>query len=245
MFVQNGKTIDYVNSSGADIVYGAVISLTNCIGIAGEAIANGAAGSVHLEGVFELAAVNNAAFAVGDWLYWDVSEEKLTKVSTGNIPAGYCVATKAETGTTAEVKLIGADAALLAAVAALQESFVAGSRFTVSYPQVAAADVAKTFFIAPATCKIISAQERHVTVAGQAGTLQIEKLTSGEAPGAGDELLAEAFDLTSTANTLVEKVAVTTAAGTLAKGDALALKLASGAATSYALGTITLVLEWA
>ena len=122
--------------------------------------------------------------------------------------------------------------------------FIKGQRFTVSFPQVAAADVAKTFFIAPAACKIISAYERHVTVAGQAGTLTIEKLTTGEAPGAGDVILAAAFDLTSTANTPVTKAGVTTAAGTLAAGDALCLKLASGAATSYALGTITVTMEW-
>lgn len=119
-----------------------------------------------------------------------------------------------------------------------------GSRFTVTYSQVAAADVAKTFFIATAPCKIISAYERHVTVAGQAGTLTIEKLTTGEAPGAGDVILASAFDLTSTANTPVTKSGVTTSAGSLVAGDALCLKLASGAATSYALGTITVELEW-
>lgn len=122
--------------------------------------------------------------------------------------------------------------------------FVKGVRFTVSYPQIAAADVAKTFFIAPAACKIVSAYERHVTVAGQAASLTIEKLTSGEAPSAGDVLIATGFDLTSTANVPVTKTAVTTAAGTLAAGDALCLKLASGNATNYALGTVTVTMEW-
>ena len=121
---------------------------------------------------------------------------------------------------------------------------IVGNRFEVTYPQVAAADVAKTFYIANQACKIISARERHVTVAGQAGTLTIEKLTTGEAPGAGDVILAAAFDLTSTANTPVEKAGVTTAAGTLAAGDALCLKLASGNAASYALGSITVLMEY-
>lgn len=139
----------------------------------------------------------------------------------------------------------GSDGVVVAADLALTTGqHVAGSRFTVTYPQVGAADVAKTFFIAPAACKVVSAYERHVTVAGQAGTLTIEKLTTGEAPGNGDVTLAAAFDLTSTANTPVTKAAVTTAAGTLAAGDALCLKVASGAATSYALGTITVTMEW-
>jgi len=211
MFIQDGKTIDYANGGATAIVYGAVIPLTNCIGISGEAIAVGATGSVHLEGVFELAAINTAAFTVGDRLFW--------------------------AGIAANVKLLGT-------AAELQGQFVKGSRFTVTFAQVAAADVAKTFFIAPAACKILSAQERHVTVAGQAGTLTIEKLTTGEAPGSGDVLLAAAFTLTSTANTPVEKAAVATEAASLAKGDALCLKLASGDATSYDLGTITVEMEW-
>ena len=122
--------------------------------------------------------------------------------------------------------------------------FVPGQKFVVTYPQVAAADVAKTFFIAPVACKIISGYERHVTVAGQAGVITVEKLTAAEAPGAGDDLFTTGWDLTSTANTSVSKTAVTTAAGTLAAGDALCLKVQSGAATSYALGTVSLVMQW-
>lgn len=122
--------------------------------------------------------------------------------------------------------------------------FVKNQVFTVTYPQVAASDVAKTFFVAPAACELISVSERHVTVAGQAGTLTVEKLTAGEAPGAGDVLLSAAFDLTSTANTTVTKTAVSTGVQQLAAGDALCLKVASGAATSYALGTITATLKW-
>lgn len=122
--------------------------------------------------------------------------------------------------------------------------FIVGEKFSVTYPQVAAADVAKTFFIAPAACKIISGYERHVTVAGQAGVLTVEKLNTGEAPAAGDDLFTTGWDLTSTANTPVSKTAVTTAAGTLAAGDALCLKVQSGAATSYALGSITLTMQW-
>lgn len=121
---------------------------------------------------------------------------------------------------------------------------IKGQRFTVDYSQVAAADVTKTFFVAPDICKLISVAERHVTVAGQAGKLTIEKLTDGEAPGAGDDLLTAGIDMTSTANTAQSENSVGTAAATLAAGNALCLKVKSGAATSYALGTVTCVLEW-
>jgi len=132
----------------------------------------------------------------------------------------------------------------LAATGLATGKFVVGEKFTVTYPQVVAADVAKTFFIAPAACKVVSAYERHVTVAGQAAALNIEKLTSGQAPSAGGVVLAATWDLTSVANTPVSKAAVVTAVGTLAAGDALCLILASGNAASYALGTITVTMQW-
>ena len=126
----------------------------------------------------------------------------------------------------------------------LTSDFVKGERFQVTFPNIAAADVAKAFFVAPAACKIISAYEIHGTVCDAADTLQIEKCTSGEDAGAGDELLAAAFTLNSAANTPVSKAAVTTAAATLAAGDALLLKFKSGDGTNYAEGCLTCTLEW-
>lgn len=102
-FIQGGNVIDY--TAAANIAYGAVIPLTTCVGVALEDIANGATGSVTITGVFETAAVNTAAFAVGDKLYWDDTANTLTKTDTGNTPAGVCVAAKAAAGTTARVKI--------------------------------------------------------------------------------------------------------------------------------------------
>ena len=241
-YIQEGKTIDYDNP-GAAINYGDVVNLTTRIGIAGEDIAVGAMGSVHVTGVWELAAINNAAFAVGDTLYWDAVAGNITNISAGNIPAGWATELKLLAGNTARVRLCD-NSYVQQPFALPQGMFVPGERFTAVYPQVAAADVAKTFFIAPAGCKVISAQERHVTVAGQACTLQIEKLATGDAPGAGDVVLATGFDLTSVANTPVEDLAVATGNKDLVKGDALCLKVGAGAAAGYALGTIAVVLEW-
>jgi hypothetical protein len=122
--------------------------------------------------------------------------------------------------------------------------FIAGQRFQVTFPNIAAADVAKAFFVAPAPCKLISAYEIHGTVCDAADTMQIEKCTSGEDAGAGDELLVSAFVLNSTANTPVTKAAVTTAAATLDAGDALLLKFKSGDGTNYAEGCVTCTMEW-
>lgn len=122
--------------------------------------------------------------------------------------------------------------------------FVKGERFQVTFPNIAAADVAKAFFVAPAACKLISAYEIHGTACDAADTIQIEKCTSGEDAGAGDELLAAVFTLNSTANTPVTKAAVTTAVASLAAGDALLLKFKAGDGTNYAEGCITCTMEW-
>lgn len=126
----------------------------------------------------------------------------------------------------------------------IASDFVKGERFHVTFPNIAAADVAKAFFVAPAPCKIISAYEIHGTACDAADTLQIEKCAPGEAAAAGDELLAAAFTLNTTANTAVTKAALTTAVASLAAGDALLLKIKSGDGTNYAGACITCTMEW-
>lgn len=122
------------------------------------------------------------------------------------------------------------------------EKFIPGSRFGIGQGNLAAASIPSILFTTPYACKVVRAYERHVTVAGQAGTMQIEKVPSGTAPGSGTNILTSAFDLTSTANTNVVAAGSTTV--TLAAGDSLGIKLASGTATSYAGGAVTAVLEW-
>ena len=241
-YIQKGETIDFLNPGPFPIAYDSVVNLATRIGIAGETIAVGAFGSVHITGVFELPAINNAAFAVGDTLYWDVAG-LITNVAVVNIPAGWAVEPKLFAAAITRVRLC--DSSYVQQPFALPAPmFIPGQRFTVTYPQVVAADVAKTFWIAPAACRFVSTQERHVTVAGQAATLQIEKLSPGEAPGAGDVLLVNGFALTSVANTPVQDLAVANGDQILVAGDALCLRLAAGNAAAYALGTITVVMQW-
>ena len=101
-FIQDGKVIDYV--AGADIAYMDVVPLTTCIGVAGEDIPSGATGSVSLTGVYELPAVSTA-IAVGDAVYWNASDKKITATATNNVPAGMCVAAKASGVTTIRVRI--------------------------------------------------------------------------------------------------------------------------------------------
>lgn len=104
-YIQEGEVIDFANSSGSAIAYKEVVPFGSRIVVAAEAIADGATGSVSLTGVFEIAAVNDTAFAVGDKLYWDNSAKKLQKTATAYV-AGLCVEAKLQAGTTAKVLLV-------------------------------------------------------------------------------------------------------------------------------------------
>jgi len=105
MFFQKGDVIDYTNPGPTPIQYGDVVNLTTRIGVAGENIAVGATGSLHVAGVFELPAVNNTAFTVGQQLYWDPVAQNLTDVAQNNISAGWATEPKAQAVTTARVKI--------------------------------------------------------------------------------------------------------------------------------------------
>lgn len=62
-------------------------------------------GVLMVDGRHTLTAVNNAAFSVGDVLYWDDSANKLTKTATSNTRIGTCAAAKTTTATSGSVLL--------------------------------------------------------------------------------------------------------------------------------------------
>ncbi|HPM40809.1 MAG TPA: DUF2190 family protein [bacterium] len=107
-FVQTGVILDYENS-GSAIESGDVVVIGDQIGVAIDDIAaTTGEGAVRMEGVFELAKNSGEAFAVGDKLFWDADPGELTKVSSGNTPAGICFKAADEADVVANVKLGGA-----------------------------------------------------------------------------------------------------------------------------------------
>jgi len=66
-----GKVVQY--TAGADITSGQVVKMGNILGVALADIANGATGSVAIEGVFRVPKVSGAVIALGESLTWDVS----------------------------------------------------------------------------------------------------------------------------------------------------------------------------
>jgi len=107
MPVQAGRIINYTNPSdaAADITVGDVVGLVSMCGIAEANIPKGATGAVVLEGVWEVKAVTNAAFAVGDVVYWNAENGYVTKTATNNVFFGIVAEAKGTTVAKAKVLL--------------------------------------------------------------------------------------------------------------------------------------------
>ena len=101
-FIEKGDVLDY--TAAAAVKSGAAVVLVNHIGVACGDIALGKTGAVNVSGVYELAAETGVAFAIGDDLYWDAANSRLTK-TTGTVKAGWAWAAKAADATTAQVRL--------------------------------------------------------------------------------------------------------------------------------------------
>lgn len=99
---QKGETLDYTATTA--VRNGDVVSLNTRIGVAGNDIAKGETGVVHVEGVFELPKAAGAV-TLGAAVYWDADVKNIT--TTEKIPAGYAVASAADGDATVLVKLLG------------------------------------------------------------------------------------------------------------------------------------------
>ena len=104
-----------------------------------------------------------------------------------------------------------------------------GNSITASLPGALSATAANygVFFIASRPIEVMKVSEAHTTAGSDGGavTLQIEKLTGTTALDSGSTILATAFDLKGTANTVVSYQGVgLTVNVQLREGDRLALK---------------------
>ena len=102
--VQDGDVITvtapYTVTSGQGCQVGAAL-----FGIASGDAASGATLELHVEGVNDVTALSTDTAAVGDLLYWDNTNKRLTTTSTSNLKVGVAVAAKAAGATTARILL--------------------------------------------------------------------------------------------------------------------------------------------
>lgn len=107
-FVQEGASLEWTNGTGAAVSSGDVVKVGAQIGIAATDIANGATGTVYMEGVFTVPKVSAAVIAQGESVIWDTSAGKFdddqATPATGDI-SGACTAWEAGAATTTTIKV--------------------------------------------------------------------------------------------------------------------------------------------
>lgn len=101
---QKGEVLDY--KASAAVKNGEVVSLETRIGVAGEDIAAGETGHLHVVGVFEMEKATSDV-TMGAALYYSATDKKITTTASGNVPAGYAAAPAASADETVLVKLLG------------------------------------------------------------------------------------------------------------------------------------------
>lgn len=98
-FKQPGDVIPWVNGSGVDKVSGQVVVVGKVLGVCLVDIANGATGSVALDGVFSVPKVSGAVIAQGENLTWDASaaafDDNAATPATGDVTGPPAVAFEA------------------------------------------------------------------------------------------------------------------------------------------------------
>jgi predicted RecA/RadA family phage recombinase len=109
-FRYEGRSLTWTNDTGADVSSGDVVVVGSQIGVAAVDIADGASGTVVMEGVFALPKVSAAVIAQGESVIWDASEgaceDDQATPATGDV-SGACTAWEdaAATTTTVLVKI--------------------------------------------------------------------------------------------------------------------------------------------
>ncbi|HEY0915647.1 MAG TPA: DUF2190 family protein [Solimonas sp.] len=110
---QDGKVIDWVNGTGATVTANSVVRMGNILGVALVDVANGATGSVAVDGVFTCAKVSAAVIAQGESLTWDASasafDDNAATPATGDVTGAPAVAFESAGNgvTTLKVKFTG------------------------------------------------------------------------------------------------------------------------------------------
>jgi predicted RecA/RadA family phage recombinase len=103
-YVEDGKTMDWTNSTGADVVSGDPVVVGSLIGVAHGDIANGDGGVLHMTGVIALAKDEADTWSAGDKLYFDDTSGNVT-ATEGDIIAGTAWADAENGDTDAPVRL--------------------------------------------------------------------------------------------------------------------------------------------
>jgi predicted RecA/RadA family phage recombinase len=97
-YIGQGKVIQWTNAGTAKVA-GAVVAIGNKLGVCLVDIANGATGSVAMDGIFTVPKVSGAVIAQGETLTWDASaaafDDNAATPASGDITGAACYAWEA------------------------------------------------------------------------------------------------------------------------------------------------------
>lgn len=77
-YIQDGKTMDWTNTTGADVLSGDPVVVGASVGIAHGNIADGDDGVLHMTGVWEMTKDPAESWSAGDKLYLDPDSGNVT-----------------------------------------------------------------------------------------------------------------------------------------------------------------------
>lgn len=104
-FLQKGDSVEYANT-GSAISSGDVVVMSDLIGVAVTNIAaTSGVGTVNLSGVYSLAKTTGQTYSIGDKLFWDTGNSKVTSTATGFKMIGHVMAAAASGDTSCSVRL--------------------------------------------------------------------------------------------------------------------------------------------
>lgn len=103
-YVQEGKNLDYTNSTSSPIPAGTLVILGAIAAIAATTIAPGETGAVATEGVFSFEK-DNAAVTEGAKVYYSAANDNVTATAADNTYIGIAIAAAEASDTAVSVKL--------------------------------------------------------------------------------------------------------------------------------------------
>lgn len=104
-FVHEGRQIEF--TPVAAVAVGQVVVNGDLVGIANSAIAANVAGSLAVEGVFDVPKQSGVGTAItlGTTLYWDSANQRATATAAGNKLMGKCTKAATDNATSVRVRL--------------------------------------------------------------------------------------------------------------------------------------------
>jgi predicted RecA/RadA family phage recombinase len=103
-YVQEGEILSYKNT-GPALTAGTAFVTGKRMAVALVDIPTNASGSISVSGVWAVPKVPGDNPVIGDLLYWDDANDRLTVTAAGNILSGYCAEAPAANAAVVNIKI--------------------------------------------------------------------------------------------------------------------------------------------